>query len=75
MIRTSEGSVRFTLDVEVENCEAAELLAAITGDDEDVLLAGERAMRERSTAYSLELAFEDGADDVTRALRAAAGRA
>jgi len=53
------------ISIEVENAtdeELAEFLAAMTGDDHDVLLAAELAMRKRLGWDTLDLLVVEGPD-------------
>jgi hypothetical protein len=44
---TGDGWVRFAIEVRVPLRQASIVAAALTGNDDDVILAAERAMRER----------------------------
>lgn len=44
---TKSGTVRFSVDVEVPFWQARIFAEAMTGNDDDIILAAEKAMRER----------------------------
>lgn len=64
---TDEPTIRFTVEVAVPAEHARAYLDAMTGNDDDVLLAAEIAMRDRLGCHGgreIELAYDDPDDEI-----------
>jgi hypothetical protein len=56
---TASHSVRFMIEVEVDLEQAADFAEALTGNDDDIVLAAETAIRERLAESSDRLSEND----------------
>lgn len=56
---TASGTVRFAIEVEVDLTQAADFAEALTGNDDDVILAAETAIRDRLEESSERLSADD----------------
>jgi hypothetical protein len=66
----TEEQVRFNVEVRVPFALAAAYADALTGEDDDIILAAERAMRERLDALGASESIELSPEPLTQHLQA-----
>lgn len=60
----TEADLRLTVEIRLPRHQAEAFAEAMTGNDDDVLLAAETAMRERLGDEELELSYDERDSDV-----------